>query len=202
MLIETYGYGPIRPNTIMLGETEKPENYEDFAQLILSASRRRQNLVIVREGRDPPESVKASRIDVWWSGTHQNLGLMLALTQMLKRSPSWRQASLVLKTIVSDEEASAEMKKRLDSFIEKVRIEAHHEVLIKESADVFQTIREYSEGADLVLLGMRPPGEDEDAHEYSLYYRHVLEQTRDLPPTALILAAEAMDFYAIFEAID
>ena len=50
-----------------------------------------------------------------------------------------------------------------------------------------------------MFLGMRAPAQDESAEEYREYYRNLIERTKGLPPTALILAAEKTDFYAIFE---
>ena len=70
-LVRTYGYGPIAPNTILLGETERVENYDRFAQIIRTVHEHRQNLVIVRESDQTPVTPTQRRIDVWWYGDHR-----------------------------------------------------------------------------------------------------------------------------------
>jgi hypothetical protein len=198
LLARTYGYGPITPNTLLLGETEQRENYKPFAKLVDTVCRRRQNLVIIRESDAPHELGEHKRIDVWWYGTQQNLGLMLALVHLLRRGQGWRRAILVLKSIVNTPEEQEGTLQRLESFIEKVRIQARAEVLVKTSDDVFSTIRRHSHGADLVFLGMRAPNPDESPDAYSDYYGNLLTNTEGLPPVALVLASEQMDFYSIF----
>ena len=198
-LIKAYGYGPITPNTMLMGATEIPDHYEDFSELVLTAHAQKHNLLIVKESDAiEDEDHKRERVDLWWYGTQQNLGLMLALVYLLKKSPGWKSADTVIKTIVDDDSEVEGKKKRLDAFIEKVRLDARSEVLTKSGNDIFSDISKNSEGADLLFLGVRAPQEDENAEQYSKYYEALLQKTKDLPPTAFVLAAEEMDFYSIF----
>jgi len=205
MLVRTYGYGPIAPNTILIGRTGRPENYEDFARFVQTVGALKQNLIIVRESED--ETVKAAlpeepaRIVLWWYGTQQNLGLMLALTHLLQQSPDWNGAELLIKSIVSSGQERDEVQKRLDDFIARVRISASAEVLMKAEGDVFPAIRENSRDADLVFLGMRAPAAGEEASAYRDYYAGLMSRTEGLPPTAFVLAAENVDFFAIFDEV-
>lgn len=196
----SYGYGPISPNTIMLGATDKPEHYLQFAGFIKEIYKHKQNLVIVRESYEEIEQAPVvRRIDVWWYGTQQNLGLLLALVYLLKRSSLWKKSELVLKTIVKNAEDRQDTLDQLESFIDEVRLSARAEVLVQVCDDIFDDIRNLSRGADLVFLGMRAPDEDESDIVYSEYYKSLIDNTRGLPPTVLVLAAEKMDYYAIFD---
>lgn len=196
----SYGYGPISPNTIMLGATDKPEHYLQFAGFIKEIYKHKQNLVIVRESYEEIEQAPVGRrIDVWWYGTQQNLGLLLALVYLLKRSSSWKKSELVLKTIVKNAEDRQDTLDQLETFIDEVRLSARAEVLVQVCDDIFDDIRNLSRGADLVFLGMRAPNEEESDIAYSEYYKSLMDNTKGLPPTALVLAAEEMDYYAIFE---
>ena len=197
-LARAYGYGPIAPNTLLLGVSQRPENYAEFAKLMMAASDMRQNVVIVREKDTSTELSKASRIDVWWRGKHKNLGLMLALAHLLKQRSDRGAMRVVLKTVVRDVSERGDALKRLRQFIAEVRVEAEAEVVLVESGSVFDTIRSQSAGAGLVFLGIRSVAEDEPVERYTTYYEGLLKQTRDMPPTALVLASEAIDFYAIF----
>ncbi|MCK5850197.1 MAG: amino acid permease [Kiritimatiellae bacterium] len=199
MLVKTYGYGPITPNTILLGMSERPENYLPFSELVLSVSARHQNLVVMREGEEEEPDVDNRRIDLWWYGTQQNLGFMLALAYLLKRSSAWNNATLMLRSIVNNEAEVAETQAQLNGFIEKVRLDATADVFVRKSDDIFEDIKESSRGAGLVFLGIRGPKDDETPEMYSTYYEDLLARTNDLPPAAFVLAAEEMDFYAIFD---
>ena len=200
LLAETYGYGPIVPNTILLGISEQDENFADFASFIMQIHSRGQNLVVVREGEDQRKEQKQNaRIDVWWYGSQENLGLMIALAHLLTRDERWKDSEFVLKSMVNQAGETAKMRSRISTFIKNGRIEARADVLVKSSGDVFDSIRTYSSGADLVLLGMRPPSEDETSESYRSYYKELVAKTQGLPPTAIVLAAESIDFFGIFK---
>ena len=56
-LVKMYGIGPLAPNTFLLGETEKIENFIPFAELIQVMYRAGRNIVIIREGHKRDKSV-------------------------------------------------------------------------------------------------------------------------------------------------
>jgi len=200
-LAQAYGYGPVNPNTILLGETERPENYREFADLLRLAHERQQNVIFVREGEEEAVTSEKESIIVWWYGAQQNLALMLALAHLLKRGEGWRRATLTLKSIVPTEKEREGALARLRTFIEKVRVDAKAEVVVEPSREVFPCIREHSAGADLVLLGMRAPEQEETAEAYADYYGHLVERSSGLPPVAFVLASEEIDFRAIFAEV-
>jgi solute carrier family 12 (sodium/potassium/chloride transporter), member 2 len=197
-LARAYGYGPIAPNTLLLGVSERPENYAEFASLVIAASGMRQNVVIVREHDAGAELSRAARIDVWWRGKQKNLGLMLALAHLLRQRADRGTVRIVLKTVVRNAAERGEALKRLRQFVSEVRVEADAEVVVAESGSAFDAIRSESAGAGLVLLGIRPVEEGEPVERYKTYYEGLLRNTEDMPPTALVQASEQIDFYAIF----
>lgn len=201
MLTKTYGFGPLVPNTILLGETEKPHRYMDFAELTMQIHRQGQNLIVVRESEEEETDRlhKGELIDLWWSGMTGNEGLMLALAHMLKRNPGWRNAKFYLKTIVRDPAKTVSAQRRLDEFIKRARLDAHSLVLTEPEGAVFDIIREESQGADIVFLGMRPPDDEESKEDYNEYYKTLVESTTGMPPLALVMAAKNIDFTALFK---
>ncbi len=212
-IIRTYGFGPIVPNTILLGETEKASSFLEFARLVKMISRSRRNLIVMRERRKAEEGWSAEdkrhqpepeqereRIDVWWKGKSHNIAFVLAVVLLLRRSPEWERAKLNIRLVVESGEEAVEYERRLEQFVEKERLKAETETILRNGRDVYDIIRTSSEGADLVFLGLRPPGEEEPAEEYSAYYERLLIETRDLPPTALTMAAEQVDFWRIFDS--
>ncbi len=192
-LVRAYGYGPLTPNTILLGDTENRSSFNEFAELIRLVYRTRRNLVMLRES-DVETSEDADEIHVWWGGNKDNIGLMLTLAYQIQKSPVWKQSKLILKTIVDSEEERENANERLETFIKEQRIPAKADVLIKSLPNFFDIIRQSSADAGLVFMGMRPPGEEESIEEYSRYYGNLMEATLEMPPLAFVLAAEAIEF--------
>lgn len=198
-LIRYYGIGPLVPNTVLLGATEKDERFLGFAALLMMAYNRKRNLVVVRETDSPLQNAGKRRIDVWWGLQRQNAGLMLALAHMLQTSVEWRDATIRLRTLVPSREKQRDALSRLTSFLVEARIQAEAEVLVCDIEDLFSSIRETSREADLVFVGLRPPSDGESPEDFSRYYADLLDKTRGFPPTALVLAAENISFTRIFE---
>lgn len=199
-LISNYGMGTIAPNTILMGETEHRENFEEFSGFIRHIYRSRRNLVIVREG-NPPERMddRPLTICVWWGGRRENAGLMLVLGYMLQMSPEWKNSKLQLKTIVSSEGGSESAFEHLRGYLEESRLDVEVEVLLKKPEDsIDQVIGRTSEGADFVILGIKPPDKNESVSDYARYYEKLLKSSKDYPPTAFVLSAEMIRFSDIF----
>jgi amino acid transporter len=207
-LVRTYGYGPLTPNTILIGDTENRSSFRDFSEFIQLVFQTKHNLIVLRdpEGKPPaaPEGAEKTEkaddpeesetIDVWWGGDTDNIGLMLTLAYQIQKSPVWHQSRLVIKTIVENEEKREGAEERFETFIKEQRIPAETEVMIQNGAGFFDMIRDSSAEAGLVFMGMRPPGADEPAGDYARYYGTLMETTRGLPPLALVLAAESIEF--------
>ncbi|PIQ83919.1 MAG: Na-K-Cl cotransporter [Candidatus Omnitrophica bacterium CG11_big_fil_rev_8_21_14_0_20_63_9] len=199
-LVQTYGFGPLVPNTVLLGETQQPAHIADYVRLMLLVSRTRRNLVIVREaGQPPPKGPRPPRIDVWWDRHSQNGGLILALGYLLRTSPEWRRSQLMLKTVARSSADQAEEQKQLERFLEDARLEAGIEVLVAPDRELFESLRSASQGAGFVFMGLRPPKPAETVESYGQYYTALLAQTEGFPPLAMVLAAEALDFQQIFD---
>jgi len=192
-LVRAYGYGPLTPNTILLGDTEHRENFTGFAEFIQLVYRTQRNLIMLRENEVEP-SEEADEIHVWWGGNKDNIGLMLTLAYQIQKSPVWKQSKLILKTIVATEDERGAAKERLENFIEEQRIPAEADVLIKDLPSFYDIIRKSSADAGLVFMGMRPPGEEESVEEYSRYYGNLMDTTQGMPPLAFVLAAEEIEF--------
>jgi amino acid transporter len=204
-LVRSYGFGPIVPNTVLIGETERPASFVKFAGLVQLVTRRNRNLVIVREEVEkdsagvPRPRPPRRRIDVWWASRSPNMGFLLALSFLLQRSEEWHSAELSIRTVVDAPDQEAAALGRLTSFLGEARVVATPGVAVAEPGRAFEEIARVSAEADLVFLGMRPTEDGETAEEYSRYYEDLLHRTATLPATALVVAGEkTVDFKAIF----
>ncbi|MFH0926457.1 MAG: amino acid permease [bacterium] len=202
-LVKTYGLGPLAPNTILLGETEKKENFLQFTELIRLTYQAKRNMIIVREGDAFQKTIdkQAKQIDIWWGGKQRNAGLMLTLGYMLQTSPEFKGSRLIIKTIVRREEDRQQTIENLGKFLAEGRVKAESQVLVagKNEDIIATTIRHFSQDADLVFLGIRPPELEETTNEYALYYESLMKATEKFPSIALVLAAEEIKFSEIFK---
>lgn len=199
-LVNTYGFGPLVPNTILVGITEKKANFIKFAEMIKLIRDSKRNAIIVREAVNAEEKEpKRDLVDIWWGGKTNNGALMIALAYLLHKSPEWSNAKGVLKTIIFKEEERESAKSKLDSFIKNSRLGITGEVILHKDKDVFETMRESSKNADLVFLGIRPPGENESMAAYAQYYEELLQKTKDFPMLVKTLASEDIEFQRIFK---
>ncbi len=199
-LVRNYGFGPLVPNTILIGETEKSENVKGYVEIVRMIYSVRKNLIIVRESSAPPTEAYNPEIHVWWGRQRNNAGLMLALAHLMKSSHYWCGARLILKTIVRDGEIEPEeAMEQIETFIRRSRLEATYEVISSGGEAPFEIIKKRSEVADIVFIGMRPPEEDESVEEYSEYYSGLQKKTEGMSSLVKVLASEDIDFQRIFK---
>ncbi|MFH0753099.1 MAG: Na-K-Cl cotransporter [Candidatus Omnitrophota bacterium] len=197
-LVSAYGFGPLEPNTILLGETHDPGKVSGHAQLFQHIYQTKRNLVVVREPQEKPSRQHTSRIDLWLSHAGMNSGLMLALAYLIKTSPEWAGARLVLKSVVEGQDKREQQLKYFRSFIEKENIDAEVEMYIPDGRSPFDLISEKSVDADIVFLGMKPFVPEDSVESYGNYYQSLLEKTKSFSMVVFVLAAEDMDFNMIF----
>jgi solute carrier family 12 sodium/potassium/chloride transporter 2 len=201
-LVRGYGFGPIEPNTIILGEIEEGQNFSAFAGLIKMMHEDRRNVIIVKEGDAQRELQKERSIDVWWEQKGKNAGLILALAHLLKTSPSWLNAKLVLKTVTDSPTESPDVERGLRQFIEQGRIDAEIKTVPIWESGVFDTIAMNSRDADFVFIGLRPPDIQETAETYGVYIRDIMQKTQKIPLAAYVLSSEDMEFRKLFSSLE
>ncbi len=201
-MVKAYGFGSVSPNTILLGETEKEENFIEYARLIKLVHTQRKNMIIMRNGEIQVSPNEPLKMDILWRGQQNNAGLMLAIAYLIQASGRWPVCTLRLKTIITDRNGEDDVERNLRNFIEKRRIKAKAEVVVgSPDKSVFKTIRENIGDSNLVFIGMRPPLDGETLEEYSEYYKFLLKNTENFPTTIMVLASENIEFNRIFSEV-
>ncbi len=206
-LMKYHGFGPLAPNTILLGapDPDSPDAVVDMARLVAMIKGANLNVAVVNEPGDSDfergDIELKRRIDVWWGGRTNSGALMIALAHLMKGHPSWAKAELRLNSIAMDKDQKKTVKAKIDNFLERSRLDATPQVVMAtEGVDVFTTIAEQSKNADLVFLGIRPPAPNESADEYTSYYANLVKKTKDIPCLVKTLAAEEIEFQRIFKS--
>jgi amino acid transporter len=187
-LVETYGIGPLVPNTIVLGDTEEPKHRDRYCQLLTELHCAHRNVVIFRENHELRFG-RRRRIDVWWGGRQSNGGLMLLLADLLRTNIAWRNADIVLKLVVADEAAAQAAEANLDTLLKQFRVAAMTKVIVANGRSFETILHESSQHADLIFLGVAAPQE-----HFVHYYENLQMRTAGLPTTAFVLSAADFAF--------
>lgn len=190
LLLQSYGIGPLRANTILLNQrdpysqhffTPQPDSY---GRNLRTALRLGYNLIILTTDEQQWQALnkadpKELRIDIWYE-KDANGSLMLMLGHLMTRHPFWEHGTLRVLIKTGDESkqvAEQQMQEELD----QVRIEA--EVVV---ADDESSCSELSQDSSLVLL----PVELKKGLLYDGTQTPVDQLLPKLPPTAMVLAAQ------------
>ena len=202
-LIQGYGIGPLKANTLLLNWFEhQPTTNLGIRQIlygrrIKTAFRLGCNIIVLdatdKEWNHLESSIPAGerRIDLWWwddASSH----LMLLLAYLMTRSPNWAEAAIRVLT-PKFEHTSGQALENLRLKLEDFRIEATPKVVADVSAD---SIAAYSMDAALVFLPFRLKGNQ----PLDPFDRPIEEILDGLPITALVLAAEDITLEAEPEA--
>ena len=188
LLVETYGIGPLTPNTVVLGDSQEVSRRDRYCQLIGHIHKAKKNVVIFRENTDLGLGQRR-RIDVWWGGLQNNGGLMLLLAYLLLTDMDWRNAEIHLKLVVPEQVAAQPTQANVDKLIRDLRISATPQILVSNGRPFYDILHESSQNADLIFLGIRTPGEN-----FTEYYEDLQSKTTDLPSTVFVLAAPGFSY--------
>ncbi|MBS0017722.1 MAG: Na-K-Cl cotransporter [Arthrospira sp. SH-MAG29] len=194
-LIESYGIGPLVPNTILLGDSQSVERREAYCQTIANLHNAGRNMIILRDELEKGFGQR-QRIDVWWGGLNANGGLMLILAYLLRTSLEWRGAEINLNLVVPDETAAVAAQTNLAKVVTQLRIGAKPQVIVSQGQPFPEILRSSSQDADLVFLGMANPKED---LQYSEYYERLQKMATGLPATIFVLAAPDFAFSEVLQ---
>lgn len=184
-LVETYGLGPLVPNTVVMGDSEQPERREGFCNAIAEIHASQRNVVIFHENQRQGFGFRRS-IDIWWGGMQANGSLMLLLAYLLRTDINWRNARIYMKLVVPDLTAAAAAKENLSNLSKDLRINVIPKVIVAQDRSFDEILQQSSRNADLIFLGMAQPSENFNFIEY---YEKLQARVTDLPSTIFVLAA-------------
>ncbi|HSG10093.1 MAG TPA: hypothetical protein VLA36_17165, partial [Longimicrobiales bacterium] len=189
VLVEAYGLGPLVPNTILLGDSERVELRSRYCAMVQNFWESRRNVVIVRDA-DRVGFGDRRRVDIWWGGLQGNGALLMILGYLLRSSLTWQGADVRLKMVAPTAQAAADAKANLTSVLAQTRTGLTPEVLVGDGRPFTEILHESSQGADLILMGMASP----EGRDFAAYYEGLRSWTVDLPCTVFVLAAEDVAF--------
>lgn len=203
-IIKNYGFGLLKPNTVILPIPEKWE-IDPFVQLLLDVHRQEKNIVLLKEDarRDylfMDATRKGKQINLWRRSKYAgNFELSLALAYLLQQSKLWPRSQICIKMITRDEEQKTLLSTQFDTYKQKLRIkDLKFNALIDPEIRFYTNLLAHSQDADITFLGMRKPEPSTTLQEYKEYYLQLLENTNGLSNVAYILRGEKVKFRNIF----
>ncbi|MEO8605866.1 MAG: amino acid permease, partial [bacterium] len=192
-IIQAYGLGPIRANTILLNWLDARSGPDAaslseplFVRTLRAAVSLGVNVIALDAKEDVWQAIAAApfaarRIDVWWSDNSTGR-LMLLLAYMVTRSEEWRGATIRLLVWVRPG-AEAKMEATLTQMLDEVRIAATIETVPDLTRD---KLVERSRETALVFVPLRLRG----VHAVDLFNEPIDGLLHDLPIVAMVSAAE------------
>ena len=198
-LVKTYGYGPLEPNTVLLGDMAD----EDLPEMILLLTRRRRNVIVMSQvdGLLLHAENGVPVIDVWWRGKGGNASFMLALAWLISHfgHPSGGTPKLRLCHLTESGERLDEVRNRMMALIGKFRISAEIVAMPGVVSGNIDQICKISSSSSLVFMGIRQPHPEESTDAYAAYVASLRKGMAPLPQTVFACAAEDIDFNGIFK---
>ncbi len=181
-VIQAYGVAGFEPNTVLMGWSQEKENADDYVRLLRNIVLMDKSLLLLAHKEEKGFGARRN-IDVWWGGLENNGVLMLMLCMMLTEKGPWENASIAVKMIVPKGTPISRTRKNLEKIIAGARIKAEAQIITRNPDDsIAGIISERSKG-DLVIMGLRPPDEDEKGVDF---LARVQSMTENLPPTLLV----------------
>ena len=191
-LVQAYGIGPLKVNTILLNwfEHERTQNLGVreilYGRRIKTAFRLGCNIIVLKTKEEEWERLQAvsaedRRIDVWWwddASSH----LMLLLAYLTTRNKAWQTAKIRVLA-PSIDHPTAETMEEFRRKLADARIAAEPEMVFNAN---MSNIIAYSQKASLVFLPFRLK-RDQPLDPFDNPIDQILSY---LPTTALVLAAE------------
>jgi len=192
-IVQSYGVGPLRANTVLLSWFDRTESAPGVAGLraygryMRTALRYGCNLVVLEAtgeemARLDAIPVQERRVDVWWQGDATSR-LALLFAYLMGRDEAWKGATIRVLAAAQGEESVAVALRDLRQVMEEVRIDAQAEIVaVFDAAQVV----ERSADAALVFLPFRVRGEE----PCGVFDGPLDETLRRIGVTALVLAAQ------------
>jgi len=158
IILQSYGIGNIYPNSVLFGWGYNPKEENLVMRLIRSIAYINKDIFILKF--DPIYGFGSFKsIDIWWGGKGGNIGLMLLVADILKKSEPWRHANIRIIQAIKNKDILEIAYTDISNLLQKIRIEAEIKIVVDKDieSNLSSIIKEYSSDKDLVIMGLPIP---------------------------------------------
>ncbi len=196
---QSYGLGSFEANSVMLGWPNKPERMAAYIEMCRSLVALDRSLLLVNHDEERGFG-DGDKIHVWWGGLEGNGGLMLLLAYLLLEHYRWRRAAVSVLTVVDREEEVAPTRDGLERLLKAARLRAEPHVIVKTGEPIGEIMARQSADADLAIVGMRLPQQDDDLDSF---FERTNAMLASLPTTILVNSARGFESEPVlFDDVD
>ncbi|MEL6272455.1 MAG: hypothetical protein AAFR22_21805, partial [Chloroflexota bacterium] len=160
-MAQAHGIGGLSSNTVLMGWSRTYEGNVKQIRLMRDLMRLRKSVMFLHY--DPErEFGNYKRINLWWQGRGGNEDLMMLLAYIIEEDRAWQNSTIRLMRIINSPDGVEEVASHMNDVLDTVRVSAKPMVIVKEAhKSISETITEYSADADLTIIGMNLPPEDQ-----------------------------------------
>ncbi|MFC2096382.1 Na-K-Cl cotransporter [Bacteroidota bacterium] len=187
-LVNSYGLGPLVPNTVLIGESKEEGHKQEYAQMINHFYKSKRNVIIMQDFVSEDFRNKKS-VDIWWGGLKGNGGLMMILGYLMHNSPYWQNIKINIKMVVNSDEAAQGASRNLKNRLSGMRVNFNTKVLVSKGESFWNIINHESANSDLVMLGLKTPDDD-----FAEYFEKLKVNTKSLNKKIFVLASQDIEF--------
>ncbi len=161
-VVQAHGTTGFEPNTVLMGWSRDTDHADDYVHMIRGLAELDKCLLLLSH-HSLNKFGKCASIDLWWGGLENNGALMLLLAALIRESSEWEDAKVTVKMIVPPGMKQDIALANLERIIDESRVDATPELIERDPEDrpIPEIIAQHSK-ADLVVLGLRLPTEDEE----------------------------------------
>ncbi|NOZ23209.1 MAG: amino acid permease [Planctomycetes bacterium] len=189
-LVQASGIGGFKPNTVLLGWTDRPEAYEDYGSALRRIRSFGKNLIVLKPDDSESPAMRDRAIDVWWRG-RENGPMMLLFAYLLRLNDEYEGCTIRILRIVDSEAGVEEATQHLQDLVEGARIDAEVHVLVRSGSPA-DMIRAESGNSRVVFLGLKIPDQGQERN----VLEHMTDFVKGLPATAMVSAVQQIDLQA------
>jgi amino acid transporter len=193
VVAQAHGLAQLRANVVLFGWSENEAKANRFATLVREFIHLDTSVLVLNYDEQQGYG-RHRQIDVWWGGMENNRDLMILIAHMISQTDAWRGCSIRLLQVATSESTIKTTETDLGDMLDDARINAQIKILppLKADENIQEVIRQESNKADLVILGLRSP---EDGQEESFMER-MTSFMENLPTTVLVRSINIEDMFS------
>ncbi len=183
-IFQTYGFGPLRPNTLVMNLTDDNDYNLLFDNNENEDKRLDKNLILLKVKENYNSTIKKPRrIDIWWNNElSQHNDLMILIAHMYCHGKKNADVEIQLNVIAPDEIAKKHLTEFFTNYLTSSRLNMKHNVYVCPNieTETFKIIAHFSADAFMTFVGIERPNESKDIDTHKNYINNILEETKAL----------------------